>query len=59
MRVGLSARMARMALAEMGPPEVKDIEEIWHGLTPPYQPLFDWIAGGRAPNTRPARPSGR
>ncbi|WP_265501512.1 cisplatin damage response ATP-dependent DNA ligase [Paracoccus beibuensis] len=49
MRVGLSARMARIALAEMGAPEVKDIEEIWHGLTPPYQPLFDWIAGGTQP----------
>lgn len=49
MRVGLSARMARMALAEMGTPEVKDLEEIWHGLTPPYQPLFDWIAGGDRP----------
>ncbi|MDM7459780.1 MAG: cisplatin damage response ATP-dependent DNA ligase, partial [Paracoccus sp. (in: a-proteobacteria)] len=49
MRVGLSARMARMALAEMGTPEVKDLEEIWHGLTPPYQPLFDWIAGGNRP----------
>ena len=49
MRVGLSARMARIALAEMGAPEVKDIEEIWHGLTPPYQPLFDWIAGGARP----------
>ncbi|MEO1910067.1 MAG: cisplatin damage response ATP-dependent DNA ligase [Paracoccus sp. (in: a-proteobacteria)] len=49
MRVGLSARMARMALAEMGEPQVKDLEEIWHGLTPPYQPLFDWIAGGARP----------
>lgn len=49
MRVGLSARMARMALAEMGDPQVKDIEEIWHGLTPPYLPLFDWIAGGTRP----------
>ncbi|MFC0201362.1 cisplatin damage response ATP-dependent DNA ligase [Paracoccus rhizosphaerae] len=49
MRVGLSARMARIALADMGPPEVKDIEEIWHGLTPPYQPLFDWIGGGARP----------
>ncbi|MBM3603365.1 MAG: cisplatin damage response ATP-dependent DNA ligase [Alphaproteobacteria bacterium] len=49
MRVGLSARMARMALAAMGAPEVKDLEEIWHGLTPPYQPLFDWIAGGARP----------
>ncbi|RJE80925.1 cisplatin damage response ATP-dependent DNA ligase [Paracoccus sp. JM45] len=49
MRVGLSARMARLALAEMGDPQVKDLEEIWHGLTPPYQPLFDWIAGGTRP----------
>ncbi|OJH44923.1 cisplatin damage response ATP-dependent DNA ligase [Paracoccus sp. SM22M-07] len=49
MRVGLSARMARMALAEMGEPQIKDLEEIWHGLTPPYQPLFDWIAGGARP----------
>ncbi|WP_304619350.1 cisplatin damage response ATP-dependent DNA ligase [Paracoccus sediminilitoris] len=49
MRVGLSARMARMALAEMGEPQVKDLEEVWHGLTPPYQPLFDWIAGGARP----------
>lgn len=49
MRVGLSARMARIALAGMGAPEVADIEEIWHGLTPPYQPLFDWIAGGPRP----------
>ncbi|MDN5567808.1 MAG: cisplatin damage response ATP-dependent DNA ligase [Paracoccus sp. (in: a-proteobacteria)] len=49
MRVGLSARMARLALAEMGDPQVKDLEEIWHGLSPPYQPLFDWIAGGTRP----------
>jgi len=49
MRVGLSARLARIALAEMGEPEVADIEEIWHGLKPPYRPLFDWIAGGARP----------
>ncbi|MCF3974305.1 cisplatin damage response ATP-dependent DNA ligase [Paracoccus salsus] len=49
MRVGLSARMARIALAEMGDPELADIEEIWHGLAPPYQPLFDWIEGGPRP----------
>ena len=49
MRVGLSARMARMALAQMGAPQVAEIEEIWHGLTPPYQPLFDWIGGGARP----------
>lgn len=49
MRIGLSARMARIALAEMGDPDVAQIEEIWHGLTPPYQVLFDWIAGGARP----------
>ncbi|MDQ1901247.1 cisplatin damage response ATP-dependent DNA ligase [Paracoccus sp. WLY502] len=49
MRIGLSARMARIALADMGAPDVAQIEEIWHGLTPPYQPLFDWIAGGTRP----------
>ncbi|MBA47474.1 MAG: ATP-dependent DNA ligase [Paracoccus sp.] len=49
MRVGLSARLARIALAEMGEPEVADIEEIWHGLKPPYRPLFDWTAGGARP----------
>ncbi|SNR33885.1 cisplatin damage response ATP-dependent DNA ligase [Paracoccus sediminis] len=49
MRIGLSARMARIALADMGAPDLAQIEEIWHGLTPPYQPLFDWIAGGARP----------
>lgn len=49
LRVGLSARMARIALAEMGTPTVAEIEEIWHGLTPPYLPLFDWLKGGARP----------
>ncbi len=49
MRVGLSARMARIALSDMGEPDVAQIEEIWHGLTPPYQPLFHWIEGGPRP----------
>lgn len=53
MRVGLSARMARIALAGMGGPELSAIEEIWHGLTPPYRPLFDWIEG-RGPAPRAA-----
>ncbi|WP_207102663.1 cisplatin damage response ATP-dependent DNA ligase [Paracoccus shandongensis] len=56
MRIGLSARMARMALAEMGAPDVAQIEEIWHGLTPPYQPLFDWIAGGARPENAAKAP---
>ncbi|KEO51703.1 cisplatin damage response ATP-dependent DNA ligase [Thioclava pacifica] len=49
LRVGVSARLARVALARLGTPELEEIEEIWHGLTPPYQPLFDWIEGGEKP----------
>lgn len=56
LRVGVSARMARMALAQMGAPSVPQIEEIWHGLTPPYAPLFDWIAGGPRPESAALAP---
>ncbi|CAM2962481.1 DNA ligase-1 [Paracoccus aminovorans] len=51
LRIGLSARMARMALAAMGMPSVAEIEEIWHGLVPPYAPLFHWIGGGVRPES--------
>ena len=56
LRVGLSARMARMALAGMGSPDVADLEEIWHGLAPPYAPLFDWIGGGARPESAALAP---
>ena len=56
LRVGLSARMARMALAGMGAPDVADLEEIWHGLSPPYAPLFDWIGGGARPESAALAP---
>ncbi|GLK62839.1 MULTISPECIES: cisplatin damage response ATP-dependent DNA ligase [Paracoccus] len=49
LRIGVSARMARMALAAMGTPSVPEIEEIWHGLTPPYDALFHWLGGGARP----------
>ncbi len=45
LRVGVSARLARTALAELGEPDVDDIEEVWHALEPPYTGLFDWIEG--------------
>ena len=48
LRVGASARLAKIALGEMAGLPVDDIEEVWHGLAPPYQPLFDWLEG-RAP----------
>ena len=45
LRIGVSARMAKLALAEMGGVDVSEIEEIWHGLEPPYESLFDWLEG--------------
>ncbi|SIQ16305.1 DNA ligase-1 [Paracoccus thiocyanatus] len=56
LRVGVSARMARMALAGMGAPSVPEIEEIWHGLAPPYAPLFGWIGGGARPESAALAP---
>jgi DNA ligase-1 len=48
LRVGASARLAKIALAEIAGLPADDIEEVWHGLAPPYLPLFDWLEG-RAP----------
>jgi DNA ligase 1 len=45
LRVGVSARLAKTALAEMAGHSVDDIEEIWHGLAPPYTALFQWLDG--------------
>ncbi|MGV8937956.1 MAG: cisplatin damage response ATP-dependent DNA ligase [Allorhizobium sp.] len=43
LRIGVSARLAKQALAEMGGKDVTDIETLWHGLSPPYEPLFAWL----------------
>jgi DNA ligase-1 len=48
MRVGVSARLARQAVADFGKIDVAEIEELWHGLAPPYLDLFAWLEG-RAP----------
>ncbi|MGP1396512.1 MAG: cisplatin damage response ATP-dependent DNA ligase [Inquilinaceae bacterium] len=45
LRVGVSARLAKTALARYGGQKVEDIEEVWHGLTPPYADLFAWLDG--------------
>jgi DNA ligase-1 len=44
-RVGVSARLAKVALAEMSGRDVSEIEEVWHALAPPYTELFAWIEG--------------
>ncbi len=45
LRVGVSARLARQACADLGGVTVAEIEEVWHGLTPPYADLFAWLEG--------------
>ncbi len=55
LRVGVSARLARTALAMGTPRDVEEIEEIWHGLSPPFLPLFAWLQGGPRPE-RPEAP---
>ncbi len=45
LRIGVSARLARQSLAQMGNVEANEIEELWHGLDPPYASLFAWLEG--------------
>ncbi len=48
LRVGVSERNAKTALAAMrADPEatLSQIEEMWHGLEPPYTALFAWLDG--------------
>jgi DNA ligase-1 len=60
LRAGVSARIAKTALAQAFGREVSEIEEVWHGLSPPYTELFSWLDGkserpdpGRRPTFRP------
>ncbi|MEO8559526.1 MAG: cisplatin damage response ATP-dependent DNA ligase [Rhodospirillales bacterium] len=55
LRVGVSARLAKTALAHVGNVPVEDIEEIWHALEPPYPELFAWLLqGGERPEAAAA-----
>jgi DNA ligase-1 len=45
LRIGLSARLAKTALAEMSGVALNDIEEVWNGVAPPYAELFAWLDG--------------
>lgn len=46
LRIGVSARLAKQALADLGNKDVTEIETLWHGLQPPYESLFKWLEGG-------------
>jgi DNA ligase-1 len=53
LRVGINARLAKQALATAFGLEVEAVEEVWHGLRPPFSELFDWAEGrGEQPTAR-------
>lgn len=55
LRIGVSARLAKQALAAFGNVDITEIEELWHGIEPPYRPLFGWLEGhGPKPEKRGA-----
>jgi DNA ligase-1 len=45
LRVGLSARLAKQAAADLRGLPVSEVEELWHALHPPYEDLFAWLEG--------------
>jgi DNA ligase-1 len=45
LRVGVSARLAKHACAELGKVPVTEVEEVWHAVPPPYEDLFAWLEG--------------
>jgi DNA ligase-1 len=56
MRVGAGARLARLAFAKAFALEVEAVEELWHGLEPPYAELFAWGEGRAPPPDLASRP---
>ncbi|WP_298983666.1 cisplatin damage response ATP-dependent DNA ligase [uncultured Roseibium sp.] len=45
LRVGVSARLAKSSVAKLGSLNVAQVEEVWHGMAPPYEALFAWAEG--------------
>jgi len=45
LRIGVSARLAKIAAAALGGKEPDEIELVWPGLEPPYLDLFAWLEG--------------
>ncbi|MGF1625283.1 MAG: cisplatin damage response ATP-dependent DNA ligase, partial [Alphaproteobacteria bacterium] len=48
LRVGVSARLAKTALAGAHDRPIEEIEELWHAHRPPYEPILAWLAGAAA-----------
>lgn len=56
LRIGVSARLAKTAAASLGGVGPDEVEQVWHGLEPPYVQLFAWLEG-RAPRPEASDPA--
>lgn len=57
LRIGVSARLAKTAVAMLGDREPNEIELVWPALAPPYSDLFAWVEGrGERPAATQAAP---
>ncbi|WP_395696745.1 cisplatin damage response ATP-dependent DNA ligase [Methylocella sp.] len=57
LRVGVSARLAKTAVAALGGKAPNEVEDVWHGLAPPYLDLFAWLEGREGkPDSRDPAP---
>ncbi len=59
LRIGISARLAKSAVAALGTLQPDDIEEVWHGLEPPTprcSPGRGTRAASRGQRSGPFRP---
>jgi DNA ligase-1 len=45
LRIGVSARLAKTAVASLGNKLPDELEILWPGLAPPYLDLFAWLEG--------------
>ncbi|CAN5337340.1 hypothetical protein BH10PSE8_BH10PSE8_05150 [soil metagenome] len=56
LRIGVSARLAKTAAASLGGVAPDEVEQVWHGLEPPYRELFAWLEG-RGPRPEATDPA--
>ena len=56
LRIGISARLAKVALAQAFGLDVDAVEEVWHGIGPPYAADLR-LGGGARRRSRPPRMS--
>jgi DNA ligase-1 len=56
LRIGVSARLAKTAVAALGNRDPDEVEVVWPSLKPPYGDLFAWVEGraARPQNEDPA-----